>query len=116
MNDRKKMLRWAAVLLVALATGFATGGDLKRLPVDHQFTQGEGSPGPVTFSHQTHVDGDSPDCLACHPSWFRILVKGTPASGARITHEAMEKGRQACGACHGGKAFGFEDCGMCHRG
>jgi c(7)-type cytochrome triheme protein len=113
--DKRKMLRWAAVLLVAGVTGFSTAGDLKNLPADYVFTPGEGSPGPVTFSHATHVDADRPSCLTCHPSWFRILVKGETAGGERITHDRMEKQKQACGACHGGKAFGFEDCSNCHR-
>jgi c(7)-type cytochrome triheme protein len=113
--DTRKMLKLACILTVALATGFATGGDLKRLPADEVLPQGEGSPGPVTFSHATHVDSDKPRCVTCHPLFFRILQKSSTSTGARITHDAMEKGSQACGACHGKKAFGFDDCTACHR-
>jgi c(7)-type cytochrome triheme protein len=107
--------KWAAIVAVALVAGFATGGELKRLPADEALPMGEGSPGKVVFSHQTHVDADKPRCAGCHPVYFRILQKASTASGARITHDGMEKQKQACGACHGKTAFGFDDCTMCHR-
>ncbi len=105
-------------VIVALGIGLATLGvaqTLPRLPQDFVFPHGEGSPGNVTFSHQTHVDQKKPECTACHPALFKILEKGNPAEGGPIQHAEMERGRQ-CGACHNGKAaFGLDDCQFCHR-
>lgn len=102
-----------------LAMGFAIvalGQTLPRLPQDFTLPQGAGSPGKVVFSHQTHVDQKRPDCTVCHPALFKILEKGTPAQGARIRHEDMERGKQ-CGACHNEKAaFNLTNCMACHRG
>jgi c(7)-type cytochrome triheme protein len=111
----KRALQVAAVLAVALAAGTAAGaGRLHRLPSDYVFARGEGSPGPVTFSHASHVDEAKPACLACHPRAFRITESGRPQDRDRITHARMEKGA-ACGACHGKAAFGFDSCDTCHR-
>jgi c(7)-type cytochrome triheme protein len=108
----RKTTKWAVALAVVLATGFASG-DLKNLPKDQLLPVGEGSPGPVRFSHESHVDADQPRCVSCHPLFFRILERSAQAK--RITHDAMEKGKQSCGACHGQTAFGFDDCTMCHQ-
>ncbi len=103
------------VAAAALATTLVAQG-LPRLPQDYALPQGDGSPGKVTFSHQTHVDQSRPDCTVCHPKLFRMLKKGTPTDGGPIVHAKMEKGRQ-CGSCHNGKdAHGFDDCTTCHRG
>jgi len=105
-------------VIVTLAIAFASLGPaqtLPRLPVDFAFPRGDGSPGQVTFSHQSHVDPKRPDCTTCHPALFKILIKGTPAEGGPLGHAAMERGRQ-CGACHDGKAaFGLDNCPLCHR-
>src|SRR5512138_1986827 len=114
---RKHWRKWIIIIAVAGVTGFSGAGELKRLPADAALPQGEGSPGPVTFSHQTHVDADAPRCVSCHPLFFRILERASTASGKAITHEGMEKRGEACGSCHGAgkKAFGFDDCSMCHK-
>jgi c(7)-type cytochrome triheme protein len=109
-----KTTKLSLALAFALAAGLASAGELK-MPKDAVLPQGEGSPGPVTFRHESHVDSSAPSCVSCHPRSFSIL-KTSAASGARITHEAMEKGKQSCGACHGSTAFGFDDCTMCHEG
>jgi c(7)-type cytochrome triheme protein len=113
---RKTLTRWVLVIAAAGITGFSTAGELRRLPADSTLPQGEGSPGPVRFSHQSHVDADAPRCVTCHPLFFRILERKT-ASGKPITHEGMEKRGEACGSCHGKDkaAFGFDDCSMCHK-
>lgn len=111
--------RCSGILLgVLVALALATAGlaqTLPRLPKDFPIPRGEGSPGQVTFSHDSHVDQKRPDCTGCHPALFKILVRGTPTEGGTLGHAAMERGRQ-CGACHSGKAaFGLDNCPLCHR-
>jgi c(7)-type cytochrome triheme protein len=114
-----KQCRWIPrVVMVVLGITMAAAGLAQtslRLPENYVFTQGNGSPGKVTFSHLTHVDQKKPDCIACHPALFKILEKGSPAQDERIRHSSMEADRQ-CGACHDGKAaFGLNNCVVCHR-
>jgi len=85
------------------------------LPEDIIFSQGENSPGPVTFSHETHVYlTESPDCKYCHSGMFQM----SQLSQASLNHMSMEKmfEGELCGKCHNGQsAFGLdEDCGLCH--
>jgi c(7)-type cytochrome triheme protein len=114
MNRTARNLRRAAVLAAALLATGAVAGGLDRLPPDHAFTPGEGSPGKVTFSHQSHLDPAKPGCTNCHPRLFKTLEQGATADGSPIRHAVMEKGGQ-CGACHGKGAFGFDSCDTCHR-
>jgi c(7)-type cytochrome triheme protein len=83
-------------------------------PPDITFPQTEGSPGPVTFNHSTHVDPTAPKCATCHGQPFKLLnVRQTsPSAAKRDMHAA-----QSCGACHDGrKAFSVEEgCTTCHR-
>ncbi len=110
-----RSMRWAVVLVGALAAGTAAaGGKLSRLPGDYIFARGDGSPGPVTFSHATHVDAAKPSCVTCHPKSFRILESGRTVTAEPIQHKHMEAGA-ACGACHGKTAFGFDSCDTCHK-
>ncbi len=104
----------AALAGVLLAGAAAGGGVLQRLPGEYVFAQGDGSPGPVAFRHESHVDEAKPSCATCHPRDFRILEPGKTASRAPIRHEGMEAG-SACGSCHGKTAFGFESCELCHK-
>ena len=94
--------------------GAASAGELPKLPHDYVMPSSEGSPGPVTFSHSSHVDAKQPGCTRCHPALFKTLAKGATADGQAMNHKAMEQGKQ-CGACHGKSAFGFDSCDMCHR-
>ena len=88
-----------------------------KVPEDYTFPMGEGSPGPVTFSHDSHYDYDNPNCAKCHPAHFKMLVHGKSPEGP-ITMETMDAGKN-CGACHNGKtAFDTKDpdnCSMCHQ-
>ena len=86
-----------------------------RLPTDYTFPQAESSPGPVTFSHETHVDPGEPRCATCHKGTFRLHEAGTPIQG-ELTEERVHRG-DLCASCHNGKdAFGIEDdCSTCHR-
>lgn len=102
-----------AVGLAVLLSG-AAAADLPRLPKDLLLARGADSPGQVTFRHDSHLSGARPDCVACHPRRFSILGRSGGEARPAITHEAMEKKGQACGACHGKEAFGFDECGNCH--
>jgi c(7)-type cytochrome triheme protein len=72
----------------------------------------EGSPGPVTFAHASHLARGA-KCTDCHPGLFKMR-KG----GVTLTMDAMAAGK-VCGACHNGKkAFGAMDgdkCATCHK-
>ncbi len=88
-----------------------------RLPADYVFPMAEDSPGPVTFSHESHYDYDNPNCGACHPGLFKMLEPGKAADGP-VTMDSMSEGKN-CGACHNGKvafdAMDDENCGVCHQ-
>jgi len=110
MTARAPRLALAAAALLLAGAALA---DLPRLPAELSLTRSVDSPGQVAFRHDSHVDGAKPACLGCHPGRFGLLGHREGAPRPAITHAAMEKG-QACGACHGKAAFGFEDCSMCH--
>ncbi len=102
---------WIGLAMLVSAVP-AMAGEL-RLPAEIQYASGGASPGPVVFSHRTHV-AFSAKCTACHNVPFRML-KPTRAA----THAEMEAGR-SCGICHNdAMAFGPKDpavCGRCHGG
>jgi len=108
-----QLRRLAVAAAILLATGALADG-LDKLPPDYTFKQGEGSPGKVTFSHQSHIDAKAPGCTRCHPKLWKTLEKGATTDGTPISHAVMEKGGQ-CGACHGKAAFNFDSCDLCHR-
>lgn len=70
------------------------------------YARSQGSPGRVTFRHETHLRGAT--CASCHPKAFPMKALSAPPS-------AMH-GTAACGKCHDGKtAFGVEDADRCAR-
>ena len=101
----------AAALALWGAVGAASPPPEIRLPQDLTYGASPDSPGPVTFSHQTHVSIADNKCLGCHPAPFKML---RPVR--KVTHAEMESGR-LCGACHDGKtASGVQDdCEHCHK-
>lgn len=126
---------WALVLMGAIAFAFTrnyennhttntTNGDAitrsvdplqqeLSLPEDITFPLGEGSPGPVTFSHESHVlMQETPTCATCHAEGgFSIL---TGEQKQPLLMEPMYEG-ESCGKCHNGEqAFSSEDCSSCH--
>ena len=107
----KSILTFA--LAAVLAGGVALADDMPNLPQAIKLPQSADSPGVVTFNHDMHVETGNPGCLNCHPRRFSILGRSAATKEAKITHAAMEKG-ESCGACHGKKAFNFDDCTMCH--
>jgi c(7)-type cytochrome triheme protein len=105
----------AAPLLLALSPALLAGS-LPNLPKDKALPQGDGSPGVVTFRHESHVDASRPDCTTCHTNLFPIVKRtASSAAPAAIRHADMEKGK-SCGSCHDGKsAHGLDDCATCHQ-
>jgi c(7)-type cytochrome triheme protein len=80
-------------------------------PAPIAYKPAEGSPGPVTFRHATHL-GKAATCKSCHPKPFAMKSAGARPDGAM--HEGS-----ACGMCHNGRTtFGTEDdkaCARCHK-
>jgi c(7)-type cytochrome triheme protein len=103
----------ALAALGLLLSGRALADNMPRLPKPLVLPQSGESPGVVKFDHSSHVDTAKPSCAACHPRLFSILSRSSERRPAAITHARMEKG-ESCGACHGKKAFNFDDCTMCH--
>lgn len=98
---------------VASAAGSApvarAGSAAFKGPKPIRYTQGEVSPGPVTFDHASHAKGG---CTQCHPRLFAMKASSPKPRGDM--HEVT-----ACGSCHDGKhSFGVEDdksCTRCHK-
>lgn len=89
-------------------------GSELRLPADFTFSNDD-TPGPVVFSHASHVDADAPRCATCHATDWSLQKGGTPLRG-KLVHEQMDKGA-LCGSCHDGdEAFATnDDCETCHQ-
>ena len=111
-----RTLRFLAATVLLVSAFPLVAASLPNLPKDKALPQGDGSPGVVTFRHETHVDAGRPDCTTCHPTIFPIVRRtASSAAPAAIRHADMEKGK-SCGSCHDGKgAHGLDDCGTCHR-
>jgi c(7)-type cytochrome triheme protein len=94
-----------AAIGVAYAQKKVGGGDIKY--------DKPGMPGPVTFSHESHVNQQKAKCADCHPKVFK-MKKGEN----NITQASFKEGKY-CGACHNGqKAFSATaqaDCNKCHK-
>ena len=75
-----QLRRLAVAAALLLATGALADG-LAKLPPDYTFPQGEGSPGKVTFSHQSHVDPKAP------AAYLDAIRKITPAGAVTIHAE-----------------------------
>jgi c(7)-type cytochrome triheme protein len=92
----------------------AEGRAVLSFPADYTFGAGGESPGPVVFSHKTHVDPANPRCGACHATLFRLHEPGRPLAG-ELSGDRMHE--QLCGSCHNGQvAFRVdENCDVCHR-
>lgn len=106
----------AGVTAVSDVAALVTTADGLRLPDGFTFPRAEGSPGDVTFSHETHVPrmDEGSLCGACHRSGFSLLRSGSALVGS-ITMERM-RGEELCGSCHNGaKAFALDDCSSCHQ-
>jgi len=87
------------------------------LPDVFEFPVGDGSPGQVSFNHETHlprIETSARACATCHETSFSLRRRGQALAGP-VTMERMRKG-ELCGACHdGAKAFAVDDCTSCHQ-
>jgi c(7)-type cytochrome triheme protein len=109
-----------AALVLASALGMmllvgAPGHGAVTAPPDFRLEAGEGSPGPVTFSHARHL-ARVERCTTCHARTFKMHRGAT----GPMTMEAMQQGK-LCGACHDGRkrigeavVFSLDDCARCH--
>lgn len=112
----KKKWTLLLVLVVTLSlVGTLAGQDLVaqiKRPPDFQFEKGKGSPGAVTYSHESHTKKE-PRCTTCHNNIFK-MKRGSEI----LTMASMNQGK-ACGTCHNGNvAFSISrpaDCAKCHR-
>lgn len=109
---------WIAIALatVLLGVGWAAAqGEAAKpkMPANFTFTQGEKSPGVVTFSHDAHF-AKTPKCADCHVKAGFKMKKGTTVG---TTMAAMNEGK-LCGTCHNGTtSFSTKDeanCTKCH--
>jgi c(7)-type cytochrome triheme protein len=117
----RSAVRWLRRSTAAILPAVAIAGALLvaapdkppelRLPRDIVYDKAKDSPGPVVFSHDTHVAIADNKCTGCHPAPFKMLK---PVG--RMTHDDMNGGR-LCGVCHDGKtAVGVQDdCEHCHK-
>jgi c(7)-type cytochrome triheme protein len=99
------------------AAAVATEPPALTLPETFTFSRGDGSPGEVSFSHETHhprIENSRRSCAICHESGFSLRGPGRPLLGG-VTMDRMKQG-ELCGTCHNGsKAFGLDDCTSCHQ-
>jgi c(7)-type cytochrome triheme protein len=110
-----------SILVAAFALGAAlvAPADAQKPPPDFALKTKDGSPGPVTFSHEKHKEG-AEKCTACHTKIFKMKKDTTPD----MTMAKMNAG-QSCGTCHNGKTevngkkvFATADkdkCETCHK-
>lgn len=112
----RKLSILGVALVVAIAfVGIFIGPEIvaqMKGPADIQYEKGKGSPGTVTFSHQTHSQ-KQPSCTACHNKIFRMKN-----GSAELSMAKMNNGKQ-CGSCHDGKVvFATKEaagCAKCHK-
>ena len=82
--------------------------DYPNLPADFRFSESQGSPGPVTFSHSMHVPMQK--CADCHVRRFSIMPTLVPGA----VHAKDMHAKERCGGCHGG-TIAQNDCASCHK-
>ena len=115
-------MRSVLMLGVALSAGLAItllgggrGLSQVKIPEDFVMEKGEGSPGPVPFSHRKHT-AKVDKCTTCHLKTFK-MKRGQSGT---ITLEALQEGK-FCASCHDGKTtiagtavFPIDACDKCH--
>ena len=120
------------------AVGIAAveASDLDRLrgiqhytaPPEVALARSASSPGQVTFRHWSHADAETPNCMLCHSSMFKMLesarVPAATASDKRPIERVDYHSAEKCGSCHNGmtsishkRVFDVNDknsCVKCH--
>jgi c(7)-type cytochrome triheme protein len=115
----RKIRTVVVVMACTFALALPAPTAAQKAPVDFELPKADGSPGPVTFSHEKHKEG-AETCTACHTKIFK-MKKGTTGG---MTMAKMGEG-QSCGTCHNGKteikgkkvfdANDGEKCATCHK-
>jgi lipopolysaccharide/colanic/teichoic acid biosynthesis glycosyltransferase len=67
-----RWLRRSTAVVIAV-TAIAAAVPEIRLPRDIVYAKAKDSPGPVVFSHDTHVAIADNKCTGCHPAPFKML-------------------------------------------
>jgi len=113
----RKRVWTAGVIIICvvsfMAIGMAFAQQKKVGGGDVVFEAKTSNLGPVTFSHEIHVNKAKNKCTDCHTKVFPM--KKQELKGA----QAGFKEGKYCGACHEGKktfsATAQADCGKCHK-
>jgi len=117
MANRSTVANAAAEPAAATNPAAATEPPPLKLPEVFTFARGDGSPGEVSFGHETHhsrIESTQRSCAICHETDFSLRGPGKPRVG-KLTMDRMKRG-ELCGTCHNGnKAFGLDDCTTCHQ-
>ena len=120
-RDQKRARRLAGVAALLVVVGLAPGALAPglaqvKVPADFKFPKADGSPGEVSFSHETHR-AKVEKCTTCHMKDFKMKRGGS----GPITLAAKQEGK-FCGACHDGKTrmggavvFPIDQCDACHK-
>ena len=115
-NLRKRI--WIAVIVSfcifgLMALGMAYAQEKKVGGGDVKFEAKGSNLGPVTFSHESHVNKAKNKCTDCHTKLFPMKKQDL-----KMTQAAFAEGKY-CGTCHDGKkafsATAQADCVKCHK-
>lgn len=102
-----RIIFFLVILFGSVSLAFSVDGErMPPLKMDILMKVKQGNAGDVIFKHETHTA--VLECADCHPAIF-VPAKGTN----RVTMDEMRRG-YGCGACHGEKSFGLDDCKKCH--
>jgi len=96
--------------LMALSVAYAQQKKVGGGEINYE---AKGTPGPVLFSHETHVNQYKAKCTDCHTKIFKMKKESS-----KMTQALFAEGK-FCGACHDGKkafsAVAKADCQKCHK-
>ena len=118
MNKKLSFFIFTLCALCFVASGLAFAQQKKVGGGDIKF-EAKGSTGPVTFSHETHVNQYKQKCTDCHTKIFKMKKEDL-----KMTKDLHGQDKH-CGVCHngkkviGGKAVFSQatdaDCAKCHK-
>lgn len=115
-NLRKRIWKGAIIsicILCFMALGMAYAQQKKVGGGDIKFEATASNLGPVTFSHENHVNKAKNKCTDCHTKIFPMKKQDL-----KMTQASFGEGKY-CGTCHNGKkafsATDKADCVKCHK-